>query len=153
MVKEKTKMADLVKYDEMNFNVPTGNICTIDLSDLEGTIKLATALNGSVSMKDKVGEILRVTDIVTVPGVRSRTGEACTNTHLICDDGTVYFTQSDGIARSVKVLLAAFTDKQTGRFISPVSRGVGFKVMEQKLDNGNTLKTMIPAKFEEATTA
>lgn len=130
-----------------DFDIPRGYICTLDITQVKGKMQLATALNGAVSMKDMTGETLRVTDVVTTQGVRSRTGEECTNTYLICDDDTVYFSQSDGIARSVKVLVALFTDPQTQRFTNPVEQGIGFMVKEQNLPNGNTLKTIVPVEL------
>lgn len=147
-------MANLAKTDNNNaiqntsdFEIPRGYICTLDITTIEGKMALATALNGAVSMRDMIDETLRVTNIVTTQGFRSRTGEECVNTYLICEDGTVYFSQSDGIARSVKVLVALFTDQNTNKFINPVSQGVGFMVKEQALQNGNTLKTVVPVKL------
>lgn len=147
-------MANLATTDQntaiqnaSDFEIPRGYICTLDITQLKGKMQLANALNGAVSMQDKVGEPLRVTNIVTTQGVRSRTGEECVNTYLICDDDVVYFSQSDGIARSVKVLVALFTDPNTGRFTNPVEQGVGFMIREQKLNNGNTLKTVVPVEL------
>jgi len=147
-------MADLVKTESnvpvisgADFQIPTGHICTIDMSTLDGKLAVAAALNGAVTMKDKVGEVLLVTNFVTTPGVRSRTGEACTNTYLECDDGTVYFTQSDGIARSVKVIVGAFIDQNTGEFKNPVELGVGVRIDSQELPNGNTLKKAVPVRL------
>ena len=131
-----------------DFEIPRGYICTLDITTIDGKMTLATALNGAVSMSDKIDEPLRVTDVVTTQGARSRTGEECVNTYLICDDGAVYFSQSDGIARSVKVLVALFTNPNTQKFENPVEQGVGFLVKEQKLGNGNTLKTVIPVKLD-----
>ena len=142
-----TNNTQLAINNGSDFEIPRGYICTLDITNIEGKMQLATALNGAITMKDKVGEALRVTDIVTTQGVRSRTGEECVNTYLICDDGNVYFSQSDGIARSVKVLVALFTDPQTQRFTNPVEQGIGFMVKEQGLNNGNTLKTMVPVKL------
>ena len=130
-----------------DFEIPRGYICTLDITNIKGKMQLATALNGAVTMKDKTDAPLRVTDVVTTQGVRSRSGEECVNTYLICDDGTVYFSQSDGIARSVKVLVALFTDPQTQRFTNPVEQGIGFMVKEQNLPNGNTLKTVVPVEL------
>ena len=129
-----------------DFEIPRGYICTLDISTIEGKMQLATALNGAVTMKDRIGEPLPVVNIVTTQGVRARTGEECTNTQLILEDGTVLFSQSDGIARSVKVIVALFTDPATNKFVSPVSQGVNLMVKEQQLSNGNTLKTLIPVK-------
>ena len=133
--------------DNSDFAIPNGYICTVDLTTLDGKLALANALNGAVSMKDMVDVTLRVVDIVTTQGVRSRTGEACTNSYFICEDGTVYFSQSDGIARSLKVLVAIFTDPVTQEFTNPVSLGVGIQIREQTLVNGNTLKTAVPVKL------
>lgn len=130
-----------------DFAIPRGYICTVDLNTLDGKLKLANALNGAVSMKDKIGDTLRVVDIVTTAGVRARTGEECVNSYLICEDGTVYFSQSDGVSRSLKVLVAIFTDAETGKFVSPVSLGVGMQVKEQTLANGNTLKSVVPVQL------
>ena len=130
-----------------DFAIPQGFICTLDIATIDGKLQLATALNGAVTMSDKVDEVLRVTDIVTTQGERSRTGEICTNTYLICDDGNVYFSQSDGIARSIKTFVALFTDKNTGEFMSPVEMGIGLVVKETKLPNGNTLKSIVPVKL------
>lgn len=129
------------------FDIPRGYICTLDIATIKGKMQLATALNGAVSMKDMINVPLRVTDVITTEGARARTGEQCVNTYLICDDDSVYFSQSDGIARSVKVLVALFTDPQTGRFTNPAEQGVGFMVKEQSLPNGNTLKTVVPVEL------
>ena len=129
-----------------DFEIPRGYICTLDITSIDGKMQLATALNGAITMKDRVGEPLPVVDIVTTQGVRARTGEECVNTHLILEDGTVLFSQSDGIARSVKVIVALFTDPNTNKFVSPLSQGIALMVKEQELPNGNTLKTIIPVK-------
>lgn len=147
-------MADLANtnntqlaQNNADFQIPRGYICTLDITTIEGKMDLATALNGAVSMRDKTNEPLRVVNIVTTQGARARTGEECVNTYLICEDGTVYFSQSDGVARSVKVLVALFTDPNTNEFMNPVEQGVGFMVKEQTLQNGNTLKTVVPIKL------
>lgn len=142
-----TNNNNLATQNGSDFEIPRGYICTLDITTIKGKMQLATALNGAVTLKDKTGEPLRVTDVVTTQGVRSRTGEECVNTYLVCDDGTVYFSQSDGIARSVKVLVALFTDPQTQRFTNPVEQGIGFMVKEQALPNGNTLKTVVPVEL------
>ena len=131
-----------------DFEIPRGYICTLDIATIEGKMQLAKALNGAVSMRDQTGNVLRVTDIVTTQGSRSRTGDTCVNTYLICDDDTVYFSQSDGIARSVKVLVALFTDPETHKFMNPVELGVGMLIQEQTLGNGNTLKSVVPVSLD-----
>lgn len=149
-------MSNLATTDNNNamqnssdFNIPKGYICTLPLDTIQGKIALANALNGAVSMRDKVGDVLRVTNIVTTKGVRSRTDEECVNTYLICDDDTVYFTQSDGIASAVKVIVALFTDKTTLKFNNPVELGVGLQVRETVMASGNTLKTIVPVMLAD----
>lgn len=141
-----TKNNNLATTDSNDFAIPEGFICTLDIDTIDGKMQLATALNGAVSMSELVDVPLNVTDIVTTQGTRARTGEICTNTYLICDDGNVYFSQSDGVARSIKILTALFTDKNTGEFLNPVEQGVAFMVKETKLNNGNTLKSVVPVK-------
>ena len=131
-----------------DFAIPTGYICTLDVTTIKGKMQLASALNGAQSMRDLVDVPLRVVNVVTTQGERARTGEVCTNTYLICEDGTVYFSQSDGVARSVKILVALFTKPVTKEFLNPVEQGVGFMVKEQTLQNGNTLKTVVPVTLD-----
>lgn len=147
MADEIIKQNDNSIQSTNDFSIPHGYICTVDLSTIEGKLELANALNGAVSMRDMVGATLRVVNIVTTQGVRSRTGEECVNSYLICDDGTVYFSQSDGIARSLKVIVAILTDPQTLEFMNPIEMGVGLQVRETILGNGNTLKSLVPVKL------
>ena len=145
-------MADIMKAENTlanasDFNIPRGYICTLDIDTIDGKIKLAEALNGAGTMKDKVGETLRVVDIVTTPGKRSRDDSDCTNTYLILEDGTCLFSQSDGIAKSVQYLVGIFTDRSTGKMMDLIDNGVGFMIKSQVLPNDNTLKTIIPVKL------
>lgn len=131
-----------------DFQIPTGFICTFDISTVEGKIKLGQALNGAVTMRDKVGDVLRATNFVTTPGVRSRTGEACTNSYILCDDGTIYMTQSDGIAKSIPVNVGLCTmvtgNGNEKQFVNPVELGIGFRIEERETQNGNTIKLLVP---------
>lgn len=128
--------------NKSNFDIPTGYICTVDISTVQGKMDLMNALNGSTSLSEHIGEVLMVKDIVTTSGTRSRTGETCTNTHLLLTDGTALFSQSDGVARSARVLVALFTVNGVCDF----GEGVAIKCIEQTLNNGNTLKTLVPAR-------
>lgn len=127
--------------------IPKGFICTIDTTDIKGKVSLVNAVNSAVSSKDVTGDVLRVVNVVTTPGARARTGEACTNTYLVCEDGITYFTQSDGVARDIALIVAAFTDKATHQFINPVELGFGVQIIETKLANGNTLKKCVLANL------
>ena len=125
-----------------DFEIPQGYICTVDITTIEGKLDVMNALNGSTSLADRVNETLMVKNIVTTQGVRSRSGEVCINTHLLLDDGTALFSQSDGVARSAQVLVALFTINGVCDF----GDGIAIKCVEQKLPNGNTLKTLVPVR-------
>lgn len=129
-----TENTELANVD---FNIPEGFICTVDLSTDEGKVAVATALNGALPLKDYVNKELILKDVVTTSGVRAVSGTVCTNTYLILDDGTVLFSQSDGVARSIRTIVALWRGDfgENGRKI---------KCIEQRLNNGNSLKTIVP---------
>ncbi len=125
-----------------DFEIPRGYICTVDISTMDGKLDVMNALNGSTALAEHEGETLLVKNIVTTQGVRSRTGETCTNTHLILADGSCLFSQSDGVKRSVEVLVALFTINGVCDF----GDGIPVKLHSQILPNGNTLKTLVPVR-------
>ena len=126
---------ELVNTDAMDFNIPSGYICTVDRTTREGTIKVANALSDAVSLKEIGDKHFKLVDVLTTPGVRSRTGEVCTNTYLIDADDNMYMTQSDGIKRSAQQIVGLFN----GDFGED---GIEVSVVEKKLNNDNTLKTL-----------
>lgn len=126
---------ELANTDAMDFNIPSGYICTVDRTTREGTIKVANALSDAVSLKEIGDKHFKLVDVITTPGVRSRTGEFCTNTYLIDADDNMYMTQSDGIKRSAQQIVGLFN----GDFGED---GIEVSVVEKKLNNDNTLKTL-----------
>lgn len=126
---------ELANTDAMDFNIPSGYICTVDRTTREGTIKVANALSDAISLKEIGDKHFKLMDVLTTPGVRSRTGEVCTNTYLIDADDIVYMTQSDGIKRSAQQIVGLFN----GCFGED---GIEVSVVEKKLNNDNTLKTL-----------
>lgn len=126
--------------NDVDFNIPTGYICTVDTNTDEGKIAIAKALNGAESMANEVGTVFELAGIITTPGTRAQSGADCTNNYLILKDGSVKFSQSDGVTRSLKVIAALWGDDMKN------GKTVKVSVIEQKLNNGNTLKTIIPAK-------
>lgn len=126
---------ELANTDEMDFNIPSGYICTVDRTTREGTIKVANALSDAVSLKEIGDKHFKLVDVLTTPGVRSRTGEFCTNTYLIDSENNMYMTQSDGIKRSAQQIVGLFN----GDFGED---GIEVSVVEKKLNNNNTLKTL-----------
>mgnify|MGYP004563357847 FL=1 len=126
---------ELANTDAVEFNIPSGYICTVDRTTREGIIKVANALSDAVSLKEIGDTHFNLVDVLTTPGVRSRTGEFCTNTYLIDSADNMYMSQSDGIKRSAQQIVGLFN----GDFGED---GIEVAVVEKKLNNGNTLKTL-----------
>lgn len=121
-----------------DFAIPEGFICTVDITTEEGKMNVANALNGAVPLKDYVDKKITVVDILTTPGIRAVSETECTNTYLVLKDGTVLFSQSDGVARAARNLVGIWFDG--------FGDGLNLKCIEQKLNNGNTMKTLVMAK-------
>lgn len=126
---------ELANTDTVEFNIPNGYICTVDRTTREGTIKVANALSDAASLAEIGDKHFNLVDVITTPGVRTRTGEVCTNTYLIDGEGNIYMTQSDGLKRSAQQIVGLFN----GDFGED---GIEVAVIEKKLNNGNTLKTL-----------
>lgn len=132
-------MSDATEIVTNDFNITDGYICTLDRTTDNGKVAIAKALNGSEPLKDHMDEVLHLAGVITTPGTRSQTGAECTNNYLVLDDGTVLFSQSDGVTRSLKVIAALWSgDLHDGKTID-------VKCITQNLTNGNTLKTIVPA--------
>lgn len=121
-----------------------GYINTYDLTTTEGKMATIQHLNDTKPLKHTVGEVLDVCDVITEPGVRrGRNGmpdTACQNTYLITKDGESYFSQSDGVARSIRTICTMFPDMGKGSEKGCIS----LALKETALENGNTLKTLVP---------
>lgn len=131
-----------VPANTSDFEIPRGYICTVDITSIEGKLDVMQALNGSTALAEHMNETLCVKNIVTTAGVRSRTGEACINTHLLLADGTTLFSQSDGVHRAAATLVALFTVNGVCDF----GDGINVQCVEVPLKNGNTLKTLVPVR-------
>ena len=99
-------MAETTEIVTNDFNIIDGYICTLDRTTDTGKVAIAKALNGSEPLKDHMDEVLHLAGVITTPGMRSQTGAECTNNYLVLDNGTVLFSQSDGVTRSLKVIVA-----------------------------------------------
>ena len=142
MAKEitKTNTEDM----DINFNIPTGFINTLDLSSNEGKIATVNAINSAEPLNNHVGEIIKVVDCITMPGIRKgRNGmpdTECVNTHLIDTEGNVYFSQSDGVSRAIRSFSALWPDFGKG---TTVEGYLPMVCKEVPLNNGNKLKTLV----------
>ena len=132
-------MAETTEIITNDFNITDGYICTLDRTTDTGKVAIAKALNGSEPLKDHMNKVLHLAGVITTPGTRSQTGAECTNNYLVLDNGTVLFSQSDGVTRSLKVIAALWAaDMHDGKTVD-------VKCITQSLTNGNTLKTIVPA--------
>lgn len=112
-------------------------IMTVSVDTIEGKLAVANAISAASPLKDMTDEFF-ITDIIQTKGERAQSGEDCINTYLITSDGEALFSQSDGVARSAALIASLFE----GNF----GEGVKTRTVEQKLDNGRTLRTL---KFGE----
>lgn len=146
MAKEIAKQENVeITASDNTFDVATGFVNTFDISTEEGKQSVLKAYNAAEPLNNHVGEVIKVCDVITMPGVRKgRNGMPdmeCQNTYLIDVDGKAYFSQSDGVARSLQMFLALYPDMGKNS-----AKGcVELSCIEQPMNNGNTLKTLIPA--------
>lgn len=110
-------------------------ICTIDNSTFEGKRAIVNACNNAVSLNAIGDTPLTVIDAYTAPGVRSRTRQKCVNVYLFANDGNTYFSQSQGIYRSVLDIYDMFPD-----FNAP--NGIPVVVKTTPLGGGRFIKSL-----------
>lgn len=113
---------------------------SIRATDTETKKLVVNAMNNAESLSDHEGEILDVIGVFTKPGIRRARDKngvdtPCTNTTLVCEDGTAYFSQSEGVRNAADNFMAA------GLFDE--GEIVPMKLVASKLPNGNTRKTLV----------
>ena len=110
-------------------------ICTMDNSTFEGKRAIVNARNSAVSLNGRGAEPLTVIGAYIAPGVRSQTGQKCANVYLFGKDGKTYFSQSQGIYRSVLDIYDMFPD-----FNAP--DGITVAVKQTPLGGGRSTKSL-----------
>lgn len=126
--------------EQMNETAQTivGNsrhICTIDNSTFEGKRAIVNARNSALSLNGIGDTPITVIGAYTAPGVRSQNGQKCENVYLLAKDGKTYFSQSQGIYRSVLDIYDMFPD-----FNAP--DGILVAVKETPLGGGKSTKSL-----------
>lgn len=117
---------------------------TLDTATKEAKKVALNAINNAESLNAAIqaapGRTFDVVGIFTAPGVRraranGQSDSACTNTTLVCADGTAFFTQSEGIRKCADSFYASglFEDGES----------VQMQVVEKQLPGGNSLKTLV----------
>ena len=110
-------------------------ICTMDNSTFEGKRAIVNARNSALSLNGRGAEPLSVVGVYIAPGVRSQTGQKCANVYLFGKDGKTYFSQSQGIYRSVLDIYDMFPD-----FNAP--DGITVAVKQTPLGGGRSTKSL-----------
>jgi hypothetical protein len=110
-------------------------ICTIDVSTFDGKRAIVNARNTAPSLASLGDKPFTVTGVYVTPGIQSQTGQKCVNVYLFAKDGKTYFSQSEGIYRSVLDIFDMFPD-----FNAP--DGLTVVVKQTTLGGGRTLKSL-----------
>lgn len=135
MNKENEQMNDTVNETAQNTADHYRCICTMDDSTFEGKRAIVNARNSAVSLNGRGAEPLTVIGAYIAPGVRSQTGQKCANVYLFGKDGETYFSQSQGIYRSVLDIYDVFPD-----FNAP--DGITVVVKQTALGGGRFTKSL-----------
>lgn len=110
-------------------------ICTMDNSTFEGKRAIVNARNSALSLNGRGAEPLTIVGVYIAPGARSQTGQKCANVYLFGKDGNTYFSQSQGIYRSVLDIYDMFPD-----FNAP--DGITVAVKQTPLGGGRSTKSL-----------
>lgn len=121
---------------------------TVNIQDRSGKNAVLRALNDAESLAQFFadGDVLNVVDFVVTPGVR-RSRQAgvedteCVNVYIITAEGRAYFSQSDGIAKSVQQILGIYGPGELRDNANGYTR---MAYRSRTLANGNTIKTLVP---------
>lgn len=137
MTNENTQLAPMDNCTDL---YTPSSYSSIKATDTATRKLVVNAMNNADSLADHADEVLNVIGVFTKPGIRRARDKngfdtPCTNTTLICEDGTAYFSQSEGVRNAADNFMAA------GLF----DEGdiVPMKLVVSKLPNGNTRKTLV----------
>ena len=125
---------------EQTENARTDNrrfICTVDNKTFEGKRAIVNARNSAKSLNSYgEGKRLDVVGAYTAPAVRPQTGQPCTNVYLFTADGNTYFSQSEGINRSILDIVDMFPD------MNAENGGIPVVVNSTALGGGKSIKSL-----------
>ena len=137
MTNEDTQLAPMDNCTDL---YTPASYSTIKATDTATKKLVVNAMNNAESLADYEGDTLNVVGVFTKPGIRRARDKngvdmPCTNTTLVCEDGTAYFSQSEGVRNAVDNFMAAGLFEE-GEIIP-------MKLVSSKLPNGNTRKTLV----------
>lgn len=112
---------------------------TFDIAEPKNRVKVFNAHNTAVSLKNIGDTPIKVVDVMAEAGTRARSETVCQNTYLFTEDGRVFFTQSNGIAKTTNELV----EMVQGDFHKNTTNGyVLVKLTESKLSGERSYKQL-----------
>lgn len=100
-------------------------------------VRMFNARNSAVSLKNIGDTPIDIVDVMTEIGVRARSGNPCQNTYIFTADGQVYFTQSNGLGKTIDEVV----DMVSGDFKTNTTNGyVKAQIKETSLSGGRSYK-------------
>lgn len=137
MTNETTKLAPMDNCTDL---YTPASYSSIQAIDTETKKLVVNAMNNAESLAEYEGKTLNVIGVFTKPGIRRARDKngvdmPCTNTTLVCEDGSAYFSQSEGVRNAADNFMAAGLFEE-GEIVS-------MKLVSSKLPNGNTRKTLV----------
>lgn len=100
-------------------------------------VRIFNARNSATSLKNLGDTPIDIVDVMTEIGMRTRLGNPCQNTYIFTADDQVYFTQSNGIGKTINELV----DMVKGDFKTNTTNGyVKVQVKETSLSGNRSYK-------------
>lgn len=100
-------------------------------------VRMFNARNSAMSLKNIGDTPIDIVDAMTEIGVRNRSGNPCQNTYIFTADGQVYFTQSNGLGKTINEVV----DMVSGDFKTNTTNGyVKAQIKETSLLGGRSYK-------------
>lgn len=100
-------------------------------------VRMFNARNSATSLKNLGDTPIDIVDVMTQIGTRTRSGNPCQNTYIFAADGQVYFTQSNGLGKTVNELV----DMVEGDFKANTINGyVKVQIKETSLSGDRSYK-------------
>lgn len=100
-------------------------------------VRMFNARNSATSLKSLGDTPIDIVDVMTEIGVRTRSGNPCQNTYIFTADGRVYFTQSNGLGKTINELV----DMVEGDFKTNTTNGyVKVQIKETSLSGDRSYK-------------
>lgn len=132
---------------ELTENITTPNVTgngfeprqyiTFDSHIPSNRVRMFNARNSATSLKTLGDTPIDIVDVMTQIGTRTRSGNPCQNTYIFAADGQVYFTQSNGLGKTINELV----DMVEGDFKANTTNGyVTVQIKETSLSGGRSYK-------------